>query len=163
MPRRRPGVVPGAVVAVAGLVAGSAITLLLKPPVAAPDLLDYKFTALSREEAEERSPRWAPDGNSIAYTTRVHGLMQVFTKRAGTPDAVQLTKADQKLLVPFSGRPMVPAFITFPAAACGPSRPRVTVRKSYMRKLRQPLFIRMARHWHSTAAANCGPVLYRER
>ena len=94
-PKRKRGLVlvAGAIACVA---AGSALTLFLsRPPVAATDLSAYKFTALSRAEAEERSPRWSPDGKSIAYTTRVHGVMQVFTKPAGTPDAVQLTKADQ--------------------------------------------------------------------
>ncbi len=87
--------------AVACLAAGSALTLFRSPPSAAPDLSAYKFTALSRAEAEERSPRWSPDGKNIAYTTRVHGVMQVFTKPAGTPDAVQLTKADQDCFTPF--------------------------------------------------------------
>ena len=100
-PKRKRGLVLGAG-AVACLAAGSVLTLVLSPPpVAAPDLSTYKFTALSRAEAEERSPRWSPDGKSIAYTTRVHGLMQVFTKPAGTPDAVQLTKADQNCTSPF--------------------------------------------------------------
>ncbi|HEV8416816.1 MAG TPA: protein kinase [Bryobacteraceae bacterium] len=100
-PKRKRGLVLSAG-AVACLAAGSVLTLFLIPkPVAGPDLSTYKFTALSRAEAEERSPRWSPDGKSIAYTTRVHGLMQVFTKPAGTPDAVQLTKADQNCTSPF--------------------------------------------------------------
>jgi Tol biopolymer transport system component/predicted Ser/Thr protein kinase len=100
-PKRKRGLVLGAG-AVACLAAGSVLTLFLIPKsVAGPDLSAYKFTALSRAEAEERSPRWSPDGKSIAYTTRVHGLMQVFTKPAGTPDAVQLTKADQNCTSPF--------------------------------------------------------------
>jgi Tol biopolymer transport system component/predicted Ser/Thr protein kinase len=100
-PKRKRGLVLGAG-AVACLAAGSVLTLFLIPkPVAGPDLSAYKFTALSRAEAEERSPRWSPDGKSIAYTTRVHGLMQVFTKPADAPDAVQLTKADQNCTSPF--------------------------------------------------------------
>jgi eukaryotic-like serine/threonine-protein kinase len=100
-PRRKRGLVLGAG-AVGFLAAGSALTLFVGPrPVTGPDLTAYKFTALSRAEAEERSPRWSPDGKSIAYTTRVHGLMQVFTKPAVTPDAVQLTKADQNCTSPF--------------------------------------------------------------
>ena len=100
-PKRKRGLVLGAG-AVACLAAGSVLTLFLIPkPLAGPDLSADKFTALSRAEAEERSPRWSPDGKSIAYTTRVHGLMQVFTKPAGTPDAVQLTKADQNCSSPF--------------------------------------------------------------
>ena len=100
-PNRKRGLVLGAG-AVACLAAGSVLTLFLSPaPAPAPNLSAYRFTALSRAEAEERSPRWSPDGKSIAYTTRVHGLMQVFTKPAGTPDAVQLTKADQNCTSPF--------------------------------------------------------------
>ena len=100
-PKRRRWLVLGAG-AIACLAAGSALALFLSPPpVAAPDLSAYKFTALSRAEAEERSPQWSPDGKSIAYTTRVHGVMQVFTLPAGTPDAVQLTKADQNCGSPF--------------------------------------------------------------
>ncbi len=100
-PKRKGGLVFGAG-AIACLAAGSALTLLLLPPPdAAPDLSAYKFTRLSRKESEERFPQWAPDGKSIAYTARVHGIMQVFTQPAGTPDAVQLTKADQNCSSPF--------------------------------------------------------------
>ncbi len=99
-PKRKRGLVLGAA-AIACLAAGSALTLLLLPPPAAPDLSAYKFTRLSRKESEERFPQWAPDGKSIAYTARVHGIMQVFTQPAGTPDAVQLTKADQNCSSPF--------------------------------------------------------------
>jgi eukaryotic-like serine/threonine-protein kinase len=100
-PKLRRGLVLGAG-AVACLAAGSVLTLFLSPPpVAAPDLSAYKFTALARAEAEEDSPQWAPDGKSIAYTRRIHGVMQVFTQLAGTPDAVQLTKAEQNCSSPF--------------------------------------------------------------
>ena len=100
-PKRKRGLILGAG-AVACLAAGSALTLFLSPsPVAAPDLSAYKFTPLSRAEAEEDSPQWAPDGKSIAYTRRIHGVMQVFTQPAGTLDAVQLTKADQNCSSPF--------------------------------------------------------------
>ncbi len=88
--------------AVACLAAGSGLPLFLSPPpVAAPDLSAYKFTELARGEAEEDAPHWSPDGKSFAYTRRVRGVMQVFTKPAGTPDAVQLTKADQNCSSPF--------------------------------------------------------------
>ena len=100
-PKRRRRLALGAG-AVTCLAAGSVLTLFLSPPpVSAPDLSAYKFTALSKAEAEEDSPRWAPDGKSIAYTRRVHGVMQVFTQPAGTLDAIQLTKADQNCSSPF--------------------------------------------------------------
>jgi eukaryotic-like serine/threonine-protein kinase len=100
-PARKRGVVPG-VVALACLAAGSAFTVFLRPaPVGAPDLAAYRFTYLSRAETEERSPRWSPDGKSVAYTARIHGLMQVFTRMAGAPDGVQLTRAGQSCSYPF--------------------------------------------------------------
>ncbi len=105
-PKRRRGLVFGAG-AFACLAAGSALTLFVSPSrVTAPDLSAYKFTPLSQGEAEERSPHWSPDGKSIAYTTRVHGVMQVFTIPSGTfpggtADAVQLTRADQNCSFPF--------------------------------------------------------------
>jgi serine/threonine protein kinase/Tol biopolymer transport system component len=100
-PRRKRGLILGAG-AFACLAAGSAFTLFLKPPPGAdPDLSAYKFTSLSRAETEERSPRWSPDGKSIAYTARIHGVLQVFTRMAGAPDAVQLTNARQHCSLPF--------------------------------------------------------------
>ena len=84
------------------LAAGSALTVFLSPaPVGVPDLSAYRFTYLSRAETEERSPQWSPDGKSIAYTARIHGLMQVFTRVAGAPDAVQLTRAGESCSSPF--------------------------------------------------------------
>jgi Tol biopolymer transport system component/predicted Ser/Thr protein kinase len=87
--------------AIACIASGSALAVFLSTPAAGPDLSNYKFTPISREEVEERSPRWAPDGKSIAYTARVHGVMQVFTRLAGSPNAVQLTKAELNCSSPF--------------------------------------------------------------
>src|SRR5215469_10511907 len=85
----------------AGLIAGALGASLLFPPAAGgPDLAHYKFTALTQSETEERFPRWSPDGKSIAYTARMHGIMQVFTRALGS-DAVQLTTAEQNCSSPF--------------------------------------------------------------
>jgi hypothetical protein len=87
--------------AIACLLTGAALALIVQVPlVPGPDLTAYRFTSLSRDDAEERSPRWSPDGKSIVYTARVHGLMQVFTRLAGGADGVQLTRAESNCFVP---------------------------------------------------------------
>jgi len=86
--RRRFLLVPaGALVCLA---AGIILTLLLAP-MSAPDLSQYKFTRIAPGQAEERGPAWSPDGNSIVYTARVHGVLQVFERGVGSHEAAQLT------------------------------------------------------------------------
>jgi eukaryotic-like serine/threonine-protein kinase len=99
--KRRPRLTPIAG-GVACLIAGAAAAWFLMARAASgPDLANYKFTALTHQESEQRSPRWSPDGKNIVYTARVHGVMQVFTKLAEASDTTQLTKADQNCLSPF--------------------------------------------------------------
>ena len=81
-------------------VVGAAAALLLPRSPSGPDLAHYKFTPLSQGETEERAPRWSPDGKSIAYTARIHGIMQVFTHTLGS-DAAQVTRAEQNCTTPF--------------------------------------------------------------
>ena len=88
--------------AIGCLVTGAALTRFLGPPPATgPDLSAYRFTAIAHDAAEERAPKWSPDGKSIVYTARVHGIMQVFTKVVGSPDAAQLTKTEEDCTLPF--------------------------------------------------------------
>jgi hypothetical protein len=78
---------------------GGAAALMLRQPAGA-DLARYKFTPIAQADAEERAPSWSPDGTSIAYTTRVHGILQVFTRVVGS-NAAQLTRAGQDCSSPF--------------------------------------------------------------
>src|SRR5262249_34827089 len=90
---------------IACLASGASLTVLLGPARhAAPDLSTYKFTSITREDVEARFSQWSPDGTSIAYTARVHGIMQVFTRMLGDPSAVQVTKAGQNCSAPFWSR-----------------------------------------------------------
>jgi hypothetical protein len=84
------------------LIAGAAAASFWIPrATSGPDLANYKFTALTHQESEQRFPQWSPDAKNIVYTARVHGIMQVFTKLAAASDATQLTKADQDCTSPF--------------------------------------------------------------
>ena len=87
-------------VGAACLAMGGALTLLLIPPPP-DDVSAYKFTPLSREEAMEVQPQWSPDGKSIAYTTHIRGIAQVFTKSIGEHDAAQITKSSESCNLPF--------------------------------------------------------------
>ncbi len=143
------------------LVLGAVAASLMLPTAAnGTDPGQFKFTPISREETEERAPNWSPDGNSIAYTARIHGVMQVFTRMVGS-DAAQVTKTDEDCHFR-SGRPMAPPSITSPAIACGPFPPRAGPPKGCSREWNSPLFIPTAKHWHSSMKASSGSVLFRE-
>jgi hypothetical protein len=79
------------VAGIACLIAGAAGAMLLLPQSSAgPDLEKYKYTAITEDQVEHRFLRWSPDGKNIAYTARVNGRMQVFTRLLEGSDAVQL-------------------------------------------------------------------------
>src|ERR1035441_1619877 len=63
-----------------------------------------KFTPISRAEETERSPKWSPDGKSIAYLADIHGVDQVFTIAVGSADKTQLTHAKDDCAAPFWSR-----------------------------------------------------------
>jgi eukaryotic-like serine/threonine-protein kinase len=82
------------------LAAGVFLTLLLAWP-SGPDLSLYKFTRVAPGETEERDPAWSPDGNSIAYSARVHGVEQIFVRGIGGRQAAQLTRSSKDCSDPF--------------------------------------------------------------
>jgi Tol biopolymer transport system component/tRNA A-37 threonylcarbamoyl transferase component Bud32 len=81
------------------LTAGIILTRLLTP-VSGPDLSQYKFTRVALGETEERAPAWSPDGNTIAYSARVHGVQQIFARGAGAHEAAQLTRSTKDCHAP---------------------------------------------------------------
>ena len=89
-----------AAVAIGCLAFGFAFDRLVSPAPAS-DLGTYRFTPISWQQAEERSPSWSPDGKSIAYYARVHGIYQVFTQVVGSVEAAQLTRASENCTQPF--------------------------------------------------------------
>ena len=88
-----------ALLALGALLAAALIYSSLHPSAA--DLSACKFTAISRDEATERSPVWSPDGKSVACTASIHGICQVFSKVQGAPDTAQLTHASFSCTSPF--------------------------------------------------------------
>jgi len=89
-----------AAIAITCLAAGLAFDRFLGS-ASAFDLSAYRFTPISWEETEQRAPAWSPDGKSIAYYGRVHGIYQVFTQVVGSTEGAQLTKASDPCTEPF--------------------------------------------------------------
>jgi serine/threonine protein kinase len=100
---KRPGWVVPVGVGVACLAIGSFLGLLLAPP-SGPDLANYKFTPISRQDATERRPIWSPDGKSIAFQTNVHGIDQIFVKAIDSAEAAQITHGNSYCTVEFWSR-----------------------------------------------------------
>ncbi len=151
---KRGRLVPMLATAAVALVAGAALTLGLLP-APRPDVSQFKFSPLSRQDAAERSPEWSPDGRSIAFTTNVNGVDQVFTKSIESQDAAQLTHSMTRCETPFwspegslvyyrssNGLWSLPATEVLPSWCCP--------------TFRQSRCIVMERRSVSFATANCG-------
>ena len=103
--RRRKRLLVPLVAGIACMIVGSLGAMLLLPQSSAgPDLANYKYTPITQDGAEHRSVHWSPDGKNIAYTQRVSGRMQVFTRLLDGSDGVQLCKADHDCTAPFWSR-----------------------------------------------------------
>jgi Tol biopolymer transport system component/predicted Ser/Thr protein kinase len=98
--RRRSRVLEAAGAAAALAVLVSTFVLFPRRAPSGPDLSHYKFTRVAPGETEERDPAWSPDGNSIAYSARVHGVRQIFERGVGSHQAAQLTRAAKDCLAP---------------------------------------------------------------
>jgi eukaryotic-like serine/threonine-protein kinase len=85
--------------ATAGLIAALIGALLWIPPSNS-DFSAYKFTPISHEGMDNRSPAWSPDSKRIVYTSPIRGIAQVFTRPVGSSDAEQLTKSTVDCLQP---------------------------------------------------------------
>jgi eukaryotic-like serine/threonine-protein kinase len=82
------------------LIAGMILARIFTP-MSGPDLSHYQFTRIAPGETEERGPAWSPDGKTIAYSARVHGVHQIFARGAGAHAGAQLTKSTNDCYAPF--------------------------------------------------------------
>ena len=58
-----------------------------------PALDRYRFTPLATDAGYQASPAWSPDGKTLAYVASVDGVLQIFTKPAGSPTRNQVTRS----------------------------------------------------------------------
>ena len=85
----------GTVAAIAGGVV--AIGLMSTGPDTAP----ARFVPFASASSYEGEPSWSPDGQSLAYTADVDGVLQVFVKRIGDALSRQLTQGQFDASHPF--------------------------------------------------------------
>jgi eukaryotic-like serine/threonine-protein kinase len=95
-PRGRWSVLAG--FAAAAVIGAVAALLMTGPPSEAPALRFVPFVSDSTYEGE---PSWSPDGQSIAYTADVDGVLQVFVKRASDAVSRPLTQGQFDASHPF--------------------------------------------------------------
>jgi serine/threonine protein kinase len=65
---------------------------LLRSNVADSGLDRYRFTPLATDAGYQASPAWSPDGKTLAYVASVNGVLQIFTRSAGSPTRNQVTR-----------------------------------------------------------------------
>ena len=98
--RRWRRILPGA--AALALIVGGAVASRLIAQPAALDPSRLSFTPLATEAGYEGFPAWSPDGQTIAYTAEVNGVLQIFTRRLASPESVgQVTQAAYDCKHPF--------------------------------------------------------------
>jgi serine/threonine protein kinase len=69
-----------------------AVAGLLRSNTADSGIDRYRFTPLATDAGYQASPAWSPDGKTLAYVASVNGVLQVFTRPAGSPTRNQVTR-----------------------------------------------------------------------
>ena len=88
--------------AAVGLIVAGAVAsrFIAQPPAVDPSRLG--FTPLATEAGYEGFPAWSPDGQTIAYAAETDGVLQILTRRIGSPESVgQVTQAAYDCKHPF--------------------------------------------------------------
>ncbi len=61
----------------------------------------FRFTPFATEGVDEGEPAWSPDGQTIAYIARVHGITQVLARKIDSPEPAAVTTAPTDCRFPF--------------------------------------------------------------
>ncbi len=61
----------------------------------------FRFTPFATEGVDEGEPAWSPDGQTIAYIARVHGITQVLARKLDSPEPAAVTSAPTDCRFPF--------------------------------------------------------------
>ncbi len=85
-------------VGAAAIAGGVAVLALL---AGTPDAPRLTFSPFATASAYEGEPAWSPDGQTIAYTADVDGVLQVFVKRIGDALSRQVTQGSYDSSHPF--------------------------------------------------------------
>ena len=87
-----------AAAAVAALAGGLSVVGLLNM---AGEPAAMRFVPFASDSSYEGEPSWSPDGQSLAYTADVNGVLQIFVKRVGDALSRQLTSGQFDASHPF--------------------------------------------------------------
>ena len=72
--------------------------------VAQEDSSTLGFTPFATDAGYEGLPAWSPDGQTIAYSAEVNGLLQIFTRTLSSASPAQVTEAPFDCKYPFWSR-----------------------------------------------------------
>ena len=61
----------------------------------------FRFTPFATEGVDEGEPAWSPDGQTIAYIARLHGVTQVLARKLDSPEPATVTTAATDCRFPF--------------------------------------------------------------
>ena len=92
---------PSAVLAALALLASALVLARLLGEVPPPDLSGLHFTPFATEAGYEGLPSWSPDGQTIAYSADVDGILQIFTRRLNSSTPAQVTESPFDAKHPF--------------------------------------------------------------
>ena len=87
--------------AAAAVIGAIATLLMIGPPSEAPAL---RFVPFASDSTYEGEPAWSPDGQSLAYTADVNGVLQIFIKRVGDALSRRITHGRFDAVQPFWSR-----------------------------------------------------------
>ena len=90
-----------AALAAGGGIAIAAIALALAPALTTPDRATPRFTPLTTAPEYEGFPAWSPDGNAIAYSANVNGVLQIFQRDPLLPSPSRVTDSHFDCRSPF--------------------------------------------------------------